>query len=117
MTTDINPRLIDGEPTCSGEECPYIRIDDSCANTGDLCDPVCEVPLSRLRRLLAEAREECEDLRCLICDAADASETVDHYEGTRALRTKRDQLLKENGGMYPRRLAALRASADEKKRG
>jgi hypothetical protein len=71
MTTDINPCIVDGEPTCSGEECPaqvlsngfFIcsiqsepKIDGksrtvALANAGHLCIP-------GLRRLLAEAREE-----------------------------------------------------------
>lgn len=52
----------------------------------------------RVARLEFEAerlRAENNELRWLICDAASWSETTDHYDGTRLLREKRDQWIRE----------------------
>jgi hypothetical protein len=48
MTTDINPCIVDGEPTCSGEECPALCV-YRMSSSYFPCIP-------GLRRLLAEAR-------------------------------------------------------------
>jgi hypothetical protein len=36
MTTDIKPRIVDGEPVCCGGECPADNSDGDCGESGEL---------------------------------------------------------------------------------
>lgn len=69
----IRPRLIDGEPTCSGEECPALdlRQPDSLSfcrlMPNEPRNPQGRPCIPGLRRLLAEAREERDAARRELC--------------------------------------------------